>query len=163
MKFPFFDAPVSNAFCHYQIDAERGLRIEVYEGDVELQDWRAMFRTMASDPMWSNARNGLIDLRTANLLLTANEILRLALMQRQDAFYTNGWLVYVVSSSADYGVIRMLGKWSRTTEQSRIFLSRMEAENWLEGHGFANPPLSIQARFPKWQPKPAVAPLRKIG
>jgi len=122
-----------------------------------------MFRTMASDPMWSNARNGLIDLRAANLHLTTNEILRLALMQRQDAFYTNGWLVYVVSSSAEYGMVRMLGKWSRTTEQSRIFLSLREAKNWLEDHGLANPPLSIQARFPKWQPKPAVAPLRKIG
>jgi len=163
MKSTFFDDPVSNAYCHYQIDTERRLRTEVYQGEVELRDMKCMYETMAADPRWSAGHHGLIDLRAANLHLNANEVLRLALMQRQDHFCTLGWLVYVVSDLSSFGTIRMLGKWSRTTEQSRIFKSRAEAENWLENHGLANPPLRHGARVVKMPCNPAVAPLRKIG
>jgi hypothetical protein len=49
-------------------------------------------------------------------------------------------VAYVVSNSVVYGVVRMLGYWSRSTERMRIFQSRDEAENWLERHRDKAPP-----------------------
>ena len=43
-------------------------------------------------------------------------------------------------SSVAYGVVRMLGYWSRNTDRFRIFHSRREAEAWLERHIDQAPP-----------------------
>ena len=76
--------------------------------------------------------HGLIDFSAADLVLSANDVLRLALVLRHEQFRTSGWLAYVATNSTTYGIIRMLGYWSRNTERMRIFPSRSEAEAWLE-------------------------------
>lgn len=51
----------------------------------------------------------LIDPSAAHLDLTANDILRLALLPRQEEHRTNGWLVFAVGDSPSFGNVRMLG------------------------------------------------------
>jgi hypothetical protein len=92
----------------------------------------------------------LVDFSDADLELSANDVLRLALTLRQEEHRTHGWLVFAVRNSVAYGIIRMLGYWSRNTDRFRIFQSRSEAEAWLERHldhappGFQRPAASLR-------------------
>ncbi|MFT4175108.1 MAG: hypothetical protein QM627_00495 [Luteolibacter sp.] len=152
MKLAFRETHASEALCHYHIDVARRLRTETYQGRVGLEEMRSMAQCMVSDPLWSMEHHSLIDLRAADLELTANEILRLALLQRQDAHYSKGWRAYVATTSTTFGVVRMLTRWARTSERSLFFRTLAEAENWLN------------ANAEGWGPEQeAVAPLRKIG
>ncbi len=132
MKFLTTDYSASGKVGHYRIDAERRMRIEEYQGKTGLSDLKSILLSMASDPCWSAEFHGLIDFSEAELELTANDVLRLALVLRHEANRTNGWLAYVATKSTTYGIIRMLGYWSRNTPRVRIFQSRLEAEAWLE-------------------------------
>ncbi len=132
MKFLTTDYSASKTVGHYRINTERRIRIEEYQGKTGLSDLKSILSSMASDPCWSPNFHGLIDFSEAELDLTANDVLRLALVLRHEANRTNGWLVYVATKSTTYGIIRMLGYWSRNTQRLRIFPSRAEAEAWLE-------------------------------
>jgi hypothetical protein len=56
----------------------------------------------------------------------------LALILRHEENRSTGWLAFVAPNSTIYGVVRMLGYWSRNTERLQIFPSREEAEVWLD-------------------------------
>ncbi len=118
----------------YQINTDRKLWIEEYHGQTELADVKSVMSSLMSDPGWSSGFHGVIDFTDAELDLSANDILRLALVLRHDPKRSRGWLAYVAPSSTSYGVVRMLGYWSRTTDRLRIFQTRAEAEAWLELH-----------------------------
>ena len=135
----FLDGPSTGCGGDYRIETHRGMRVEEYHGKVTLSDLRSMLGAMASDPCWSPDHHGLIDFAHAELELSANDVLRMALMLRQDAYRTHGWQVFVVSSSVAYGVVRMLGYWSRSTERFRIFHSRDDADRWLQRHRHETP------------------------
>ena len=139
MQFSTSDYPSPVSSSGYRIDTHRGMRVEEYHGKVTLSDLRSMLAAMASDPCWSPDHHGLVDLAQAELELSANDVLRMALMLRQDAYRSHGWQVYVVASSVAYGVVRMLGYWSRNTDRFRIFQSRDEADRWLQRHGHESP------------------------
>lgn len=96
-----------------------------------LNELRSTAAAMVVDPSWSPDHHGLIDFSRANLDLTANDVLRLALLLRRENYRSRGWLAFAVGDTAKFGLVRMLGHWSRTTDRSRIFLDRTEAENWL--------------------------------
>ncbi len=132
MKFLTTDYSASGKVGHYRIDTERRIRIEEYLGKTGLSDLKSILSSMASDPCWSAEFHGLIDFSEAELELTANDVLRLALVLRHEANRTHGWLAYVATKSTTYGIIRMLGYWSRSSPRVRIFQSRLEAEAWLE-------------------------------
>ncbi len=117
---------------HYRIDADRRMRIEEYQGKTGLADLKSVISSMASDPCWSADFHGLIDFSEAELDLAANDVLRLALVLRHEENRSRGWLAYVAPNSTIYGIVRMLGYWSRNTDRMRIFQSRDEAERWLE-------------------------------
>jgi hypothetical protein len=134
MKFSLTDYAYPASVGSYRIDARRGIRIEEYQGKVGLGDLKDIVRAVVSDPDWSPDLHGLVDFTKAELELSANDVLRLALMLRQQQNRSRGWVVFAVSNSAAFGVVRMLGYWARCTERIRIFSSREEAENWLERH-----------------------------
>lgn len=140
MKFSTTDYSSLVSAGRYEIDPSRGIRLEEYQGTVGLADLRAITSAMASDRSWSPSYHGLIDLGEADLELTANEVLRMALTLRQEEHRSTGWMVYVVKNSAAYGQIRMLAYWARNTERTRIFLTRKEAEEWLERNADKTPP-----------------------
>jgi len=140
MKFLTTDYSSMVSVGRYRIDTDRGMRIEEYQGKVVLSDLRSIVSAMASDPCWSPDHHGLVDFSAAELELSANDVLRLALMLRQEENRSRGWLVFAVRSSVAYGVVRMLGYWSRNTDRFRIFQSRQEAETWLERHLDQAPP-----------------------
>jgi hypothetical protein len=140
MKFLTTDYPSSANVGHYRIDAERRVRIEEYRGKVGLADLRSVASAMASDPCWSADYHGLVDFGKAELELSANDVLRLALTLRHEDHRSRGWMVYVVGDSVAYGMVRMLGYWSRNTDRFRIFQTRGEAEGWLERHSRTLPP-----------------------
>jgi hypothetical protein len=132
MKFLTTDYSSFKAVGHYRIDADRRMRIEEYQGQTDLADLKSVALAMASDPCWSADFHGLIDFSEAQLELAANDVLRLALVLRQEANRSRGWLAYVVPNSTTHGIVRMLGYWSRNTDRMRIFQRRGEAERWLE-------------------------------
>jgi hypothetical protein len=143
MKFLTADYSSPVNVGRYRIDPERGMRVEEYRGKVGLSDLRSVVSAMVSDPCWSPEHHGLVDLSEAELELSANDVLRLALMLRQEENRSHGWLVFAVPNSVAYGVVRMLGYWSRNTDRFRIFQSRSEAEAWLEKNR-DQPPLSFR-------------------
>ncbi|RYG93930.1 MAG: hypothetical protein EON58_17330 [Alphaproteobacteria bacterium] len=140
MKFLSTDYPSSGSAGNYRIDADRRMRIEEYHGSVGLADWRSVISAMSSDPCWSPAYHGLVDFSGASLELTSNDVLRVALMLRQEHNRSTGWLAFVASNSSTYGIVRMLGYWSRFTDRFRIFQDRDEAERWLERNVDQVPP-----------------------
>lgn len=140
MKFSLTDYAYPASVGSYRIDSRRGMRIEEYQGKVGLADIKEIVRAVVSDPDWSAELNGLVDFTKAELELSANDVLRLALMMRQEQNRSRGWVVFAVSSSAAFGVVRMLGYWARSTDRFRIFNSREEAETWLERNRDKTPP-----------------------
>ena len=132
MKFLTTDYSPPVAIGRYRIDSDRRMRIEEYQGSVGLADLKSIISAMASDPSWSADFHGLIDFSQSKLELTANDVLRLALVLRQEEYRSRGWLAFVATNSTTYGVVRLLGYWSRNTDRMRIFESREEAEVWLE-------------------------------
>ncbi len=145
MKLLTTDYPSSATVGHYQIDSGRRMRIEEYQGRTGLADLKSIITAMTSDPCWSADFHGLIDFSQAELELTANEVLRFALVLRHESHRTRGWLAFVTANTTTYGIIRMLGYWSRTTERTRIFQSREAAEAWLELNIDQIPPGFIEA------------------
>lgn len=140
MNFLTAEYPPTVSAGRYRIDIERRLRIEEYFGKVELADLRSIVSAMACDPSWSPEFHGLVDFTGAELELSSNDILRLALTLRQEQNRSHGWLVFVVGNSVAYGVVRMLGYWSRNTDRFRIFQTRQEADAWLDRHINQAPP-----------------------
>ncbi len=131
MKFLTTDYSSLGTVGTYRIDTERRMRIEEYQGKTGLADLKSVIFSMATDPCWSADYHGLIDFSDAELELTANDILRLALVLRHEGNRSNGWLAYVAGNSTTYGIVRMLGYWSRNSDRLKIFQSRGEAEAWL--------------------------------
>ena len=125
------DNPSPSTLCTYRIEPVQRLRIEEYQGRIGLEDLRSVAEAVVADPFWSREHHGLIDFSAAHLDLSANDVLRLALLLRQEEYRTNGWLVFAVGDSSSFGTIRMLGHWARNTDRSRIFRTRQEAEAWL--------------------------------
>lgn len=157
MKFFTTDYRSPATVGQYRIDPDRQLRIEEYRGKVGLADLRSMLQAMSSDPCWSDDQHGLVDFSEADLEMSANDVLRLALLLRQDAHRTSGWMVFVVASPVSYGVVRMLGYWSRNTDRFRIFPSRQEAERWLARNSERSP-----MAFRRETAAAAEAPLREV-
>ena len=140
MKFSLTDYAYPASVGSYRIDTRRGIRIEEYQGKVGLGDLKDIVRAVVSDPDWSPDLHGLVDFTKAELELSANDVLRLALMLRQHQNRSRGWVVFAVNNSVAFGVVRMLGYWARSTDRFRIFSSREEAETWLERNRRHAPP-----------------------
>lgn len=140
MKFLTTDYTSSGTVGNYRIDLDRRMRIEEYQGNVGLSDLKSIISAMTSDPCWSPDFHGLVDFSEANLELSSNDVLRLALVLRHEANRSNGWLAFVATNSTTYGIVRMLGYWSRNSARLRIFQSRDEAESWLERNVDQVPP-----------------------
>lgn len=132
MKFLTTDYSSGSSVGSYRIEADRRLRIEEYRGRVELGDLKSILSSMVSDPCWSPEFHGLVDFSSAELDLSANDVLRLALILRHDANRSTGWLTFVAANSSTYGVVRMLGYWSRNSDRLKIFPNRKDADLWLE-------------------------------
>jgi hypothetical protein len=144
MKFFTTDEATNDIAGQYWIDTERRVRTEEYRGVVTLEDLKTILDSMTSDPCWSADFHSLVDFSEAKLELSSNDILRFALLLRQEAHRSTGWLAYVATDSLTYGVVRMLGYWSRSSERLRIFQSRPEAECWLRDNRTQLPPRFIQ-------------------
>lgn len=140
MKFPAADYLTQGTNASYRIDSQRRVRIEEYHGKVALADLKAMVATMTEDPGWSPYHHALVDFQDADLELSANDILRLAFHLRRAEHRSYGWVAFVVSKPSAFGMIRMLGYWSRNTDRFRIFESRAEGEAWLERNAAGYPP-----------------------
>ncbi len=154
MKLFLSDDVVPDASGEYWIDQSRRMRIEEYHGVTVLGDFRRIMTSMISDPCWSADFHGLVDLSRAKLELTSNDVLRLALLLRRDDCRTHGWLAYVAPDSMTYGIVRMLGYWTRSTDRTRIFGSRSEAEAWLEWNCDQIPPRFVEKKT-RWAPPAA--------
>ena len=116
---------------HYRIDSDLEMWVEEYRGVVGLGDLKAMLSCVVSDPRWRPEFHGLVDFSWAQVEMTANEVLRLALIMKQERNRSKGWLVFVAPNSTTFGMVRMLSYWSRNTDSIKIFNTRSEANRWL--------------------------------
>jgi hypothetical protein len=133
---PIFPASASDrTLASYRVEPDRNLRIEEYEGVIHFSDIRALAEAVSADPGWSPEFDTLIDFSRATLELSSNDVLRLALLLRQERYRSQGWMAFAVGDATSFCLVRMLGYWSRMTERSRIFRDRSEAEEWLVGRG----------------------------
>lgn len=139
MNFFTPNAPAPPVASSYRIDQDRNTRIEEYHGKVRLEEMRSMATAMVSDPGWSPDQHGLTDLTHAELEMSSNDVLRMALTLRQETHRTRGWMVFAVTDPVAFGVVRMLGYWSRATDRIRILPSRARAEAWLARHRHVSP------------------------
>ncbi len=158
MKFLTTDYTSAGSVGNYRIDSDRRMRIEEYQGHVGLSDLRSIISSMSSDPCWSPDFHGLVDFSDATLELSSNDVLRLALLMRQEANRTTGWLAFVTANSTTYGIVRMLGYWSRNSDRLRIFQNRDEAERWLDRNVDQIPPGFLDENGME-----AAAVLRNVG
>lgn len=108
------------------------MHIEEYAGKVGLDDLKEMAAVMAADPERSGRHNRLVDLSNAELDLSSNDVLRFALLMRNEKHRTSGWHAFAVGNATVFSMVRMLSYWARVSERCRIFGSRDEAERWLE-------------------------------
>ena len=131
MKLSTADFLTQTAAGHYRIDSDLGMWIEEYRGPVGLANLKAMLSCVVSDPYWRAEYHGLIDFSWAQVEITANEVLRLALLMKQEGNRSRGWLVFVAPNSTTFGMVRMLSYWSRNTDRIKIFNTRGEADTWL--------------------------------
>jgi hypothetical protein len=131
MKSLLTDYPVTAPMCRYLTDESRKLHIEEYAGRIGLEDLKDVAAMVSSDTMCSGTIHRLIDLSDARLDLTSDEVLRYALLMRRENLRTEGWCVFAVGDAATFSIARMFSHWARTSERSRFFSSREEAERWL--------------------------------
>ncbi len=157
MKFLTTDYSSLGNVGTYRIDTDRRVRFEEYRGRTGLGDLKSIISSMVSDPCWSPDFHGLIDFSEAELVLSSNDVLRLALTLRHENFRSNGWLAYVAPNSLTYGIVRMLGYWSRNTGRVQVFQSRSEAEAWLERNMDQVPPGFLN------EDVPAATEFRNVG
>lgn len=108
------------------------MHIEEYAGKVGLEDLREMASAVAADPERSGQHNRLVDLSKAELDLSSDDVLRFALLMRNEKYRSTGWHAFAVGSATVFSMVRMLSYWARVSERCRIFRSRDEAERWLE-------------------------------
>lgn len=132
MKSLLTDCPVAGPSCQYLTDKKRKLHIEEYTGRIVLEDLKEVASMVASDPACGGTVHRLIDLSDARLDLTSDEVLRYALMMRKESHRSGGWNVFAVSDATSFSIVRMFSQWARTSERSRFFSSRQEAEAWLD-------------------------------
>lgn len=141
MKLLNSDYPTPLPTSSYRIDVLRKTRFEEYHGKVRLEDLRSVVTAMASDPCWCAEQHVLADFTDAVLEMSSNDVLRMALTLRQEGNRSHGWMIFVVNDPVSYGVVRMLGYWSRNTDRFRIFQNREEADRWLGRHLHEFPPV----------------------
>ena len=156
-------ARASAGGMYRQMDEEQRTKLEAklreMERDLEIAKWlRHPEAKLAADD-WNDFKSdaapefsGLIDFSQAELSVTSNDVLRLALMMRQEEHRSRGWLAFVVRDSAAYGVVRMLGYWSRSADRVKIFQNREEAEYWLEQRAERPPIRFDEARVVSREP-----------
>lgn len=152
MSFPTTDISTTIGVGRYRIDSVRRVWLEEYLGKIGLDEMKSMVATVSDDPAWSPEFSGLVDFSQAELALSSNDVLRLALMMRQEEHRSRGWLAFVVRNSAAYGVVRMLGYWSRSADRVKIFQNREEAEYWLEQRAERPPIRFDEARVVSREP-----------
>ena len=131
MKSLLTDYPVAGPTCRYLTDEKRKLHIEKYAGRIVLDDLKDVAAMVASDPACSGTVHRLVDLSDARLDLTSDEVLRYALLMRKESHRAEGWNVFAVSDATSFSLVRMFSQWARTSERSRFFASREEAEAWI--------------------------------
>ena len=159
MKLLNSEYPTPLPTSSYRIDGSRRTRFEEYHGKVRLEDLRSVVSAAASDPCWCPEQHVLADFTDAELELSYNDVLRMALTLRHEGSRSHGWMIFVVNNPVSYGVIRMLGYWSRNTDRFRIFPSIEEADRWLDRHQYEFPPAF---RDMEAKPRPQME-LREVG
>ncbi|MBK1881554.1 hypothetical protein JIN85_03950 [Luteolibacter pohnpeiensis] len=136
--------PDGDISTRYWIESGKNLRIEEYHGPIALSDWRTMTSAITSDPAFSPDHHGLMDFTRASLQMSTNDVIRMGLLMRRQDYLSNGWQLFVVNSSADFGNIRMLSRWARNENRLKIFNRRCDADAWFHRNG-SSYPFCVQA------------------
>jgi hypothetical protein len=107
---------------------QRFLRL-IWIHDVTVSALRALWRDLASDPRGLATFDTLIDLRAVRVAMTTEEIRAMAELAKHQA---QSMRAIVVSSEADYGLMRMLEMLAQPGPRGyAVFRSIAEACTWL--------------------------------
>ena len=114
----------------FEIDSERDLVHETWQGPVTLKDILSAFARRRAHPSWHPEIAGFIDLSDAELRLSTDDVHEIrARVERRGR---SGPWAFVAPGDSTYGQIRQLQAVSEDLRPIGVFRSRPEACAWLE-------------------------------
>lgn len=116
---------------HYTVHPEFGYLEEIVKGVVTLQEMVDFLEGVVSDPNLSPEYNVLVDLSAAHIALRFDEMSVIAGMLKNDIRASRGHVAFVVSSTLNYGMVRMFEALSDDRITVQIFRERAAAEKWV--------------------------------
>jgi hypothetical protein len=116
----------------YTIDRERRFVLSTWSGEITAEMYLAHMRRLFSDDEAVALGRSMADMRTATLSFTAAELKSLSQSTFPAHFAQQPWIVaIVVSTPAEYGVMRQLQARSIGRSKNALFRDYNEALRWL--------------------------------
>ena len=116
----------------YSIDADLGVILEAWQGDVTAADLRRYWEAYLADPQVTALRRTLVDLREARILFTGMELSDLVWDVVKPALGAQRWTTaIVVARMVQFGVSRQYQVFAQAYSRDAIFEDYGEALRWL--------------------------------
>jgi hypothetical protein len=117
----------------YSIDADRGLIVEAWQGDVTAADLRGYWHGYLADPRVMALRRTLVDLRQARILFTGEELFDLVCDVVQPALAGRRWTTAIlVARAVQLGVSKQYQVFAEAYSRDAIFDDYDKALRWLD-------------------------------
>jgi hypothetical protein len=118
----------------YSIDADLGVILERWQGDVTAADLRRYWEGFLADPQVMALRRTLVDLREARILFSGPELSDLVWDVVKPALGGLGWTTAIVVGRAravQFGVSKQYQVFAQAYSRDAIFEDYDEARRWL--------------------------------
>jgi len=118
----------------YSIDADRGVILEAWQGDVTAADLRRYWQGYLADPRVMETRRTLVDLREARIAFSGAELLDLVCDVVKPALAGRGWTTAIVVARAgavQFGVSKQYQVFAEAYSRDAIFDDYDAALRWL--------------------------------
>jgi hypothetical protein len=123
----------------YSIDADRGLIVEAWQGDITAADLRRYWQAYLADPRVMALRRTLADLRQARILFTGAELFDLVCDVVKPALAGQRWTTaIVVARAVQFGVSKQYQVFAEAYSRDAIFDDYDTALRWLDQEIKAN-------------------------
>lgn len=114
-----------------EIDADTGVCIETWTGELTVNDVHASIESRHADPRFDESTPRLIDLTEAEGRLSSHEIRELAVMHQASRF--RGACAFVAPRDYQYGFTKVFEAMAQGDRLVGVFRSRESALHWLSG------------------------------
>ena len=116
----------------YSINADLGVILETWEGDITAADLRQYWAGYLADPRVMAMRRTLVDLRQARIVFSGTELSDLVRDVVKPALGDKGWTTaIVVARAVQFGVSKQYQVFAQTYSRDAIFEDYDAALRWL--------------------------------